>query len=142
MNARTQAALAGIMDDESLYNDDLNFRLNTLQLPLSRTEGLFNLDRLTNDRRYAPIDSALSRLQFFNLGQGQAPTQQPFFRDAVPNSQMAIGSAVGAAGNAIGDYYSNKKLMDTLNALNQPSTAGSAPAPQATSFNLDLPIRW
>lgn len=128
LDARVQEALAGLAEQEQLYNEDVNLRLNTLGLPLSRTEGLMNLDRLRGDSRYAPIDSLLQRLGFFNLGQGNPPTQQAYFSQVVPNDQQFLGSAISTAAGAYGNYRNNQQLIDAINKLN---TATATPAPAA-----------
>lgn len=131
LNARTQNALAGILDSENLYADDLNFRLNTLGLPLQRTEQLTQLDSLLNNSRYAGIDALLQRLGFFNLGQGTPPSDRVYFSEAVPNSQQFVGSALSQAGNALGDYYQTKSILDQLNKLSTASTPTTPTLTQA-----------
>jgi hypothetical protein len=120
----------------SLLTDDINRRLAGVNLPANLAQSDLSIRRSAADAPYAAIDSMLARLNQFRTNATPSSLATPNIQPTI-NSGQIVGSAISNVGQAVGDYYNNKQLLDAINKM---SSGGNQNAVNSIFSTMQKPL--
>jgi hypothetical protein len=116
----------------SLLTDDINRRLAGVNLPAGLAQSDLSIRRAGADAPYAAIDSMLARLNQFRSNATPGTLALPNIQPTI-NSGQIVGGAISNIGQAVGDYYNNKQLMDAIGKLGNSGSGSVLPSADSLS---------
>lgn len=99
---RTGAGFVG--DNVATFDNNQRMQQGYLDAPIARTQNAYTFGYLPTDQKWKPFDAARQRLDWFNIGPGNAPNIVTPHLETVPTSKMVIG----AGGSVLGDILTDR----------------------------------
>ena len=124
------ADLENAMAIQGLDDSNLQMRLSGLDQPFQRAQQRLAFRNLPFQSAADQSSAAMAPLNYFRIGPGQAPREQPFLRPDTGNNGQIFGAGISAAAGSYGNYLANQQLMKELgNYFRQPTPSTPDIAP-------------
>jgi hypothetical protein len=121
--AANEFGMANLENAQATHGIDetnLQLLLQSLDLPFQRGQQALAYQGLPLQQLSQQYQAALAPMNFFRMGQGQAPYQQ---NQPIANTGQIAGAAVGSLGSTLGQYYAQQQMMQDLKSFYNPSGA-------------------
>lgn len=109
-----QADLANATDVANIRNAAIQTRLENLSLPLTQAANRAQLKQLPATATSRGLLASMAPFDWFKLNQAAFQANQGPLVTPVPSTGQIVGTAVGAGASALGNYYANQKLAQSL----------------------------